>query len=190
MKRKHVKIIIVLIIIALIIGLIAVSPMLFTKIKVNSLSTEIKDDVVDILNRNYITDYTISENAIEEDYRDYYISVDIPCLYTMDDDTKLHLLYDICNESDGFFLGKATSTSEFIHIKIKVTSNGDEYYAYDRHVYYVNDERVLVNPYEDSDGNYDKNDPYYSNNDYNNDGYINDDEFQGAVGDWMDKNGY
>ena len=57
-------------------------------------------------------------------------------------------------------------------------------------MYYVNDERVIVNPYEDSDGNYDKNDPYYSNNDYNNDGYIDDDEFQGAVGDWMDKNGY
>ena len=170
--------------------MVAASPMILIKINVNSLSAEIKENVVDILNRNYITDYTISENAIEEGYREYYISVDLPCLETMDDDTKLHLLCDICDENDGFYIGKASSTSEFVYIKIKVTSNGDEYYAYDRHVYYVNDEGVIVNPYEDSDGNYDKNDPYYSNNDYNNDGYINDDEFQGAVGDWMDKNGY
>lgn len=39
-------------------------------------------------------------------------------------------------------------------------------------------------------GNYDKNDKYYNNNDHDNDGYINDNEFQDAVGDWMDDHGY
>ncbi len=39
-------------------------------------------------------------------------------------------------------------------------------------------------------GNYDTNDYYYKNNDADNDGYINDKEFQNAVGDWMDDNGY
>ena len=43
-----------------------------------------------------------------------------------------------------------------------------------------------------SSGNYDKNDKYYSNNDHDNDndGYINDDEFRDAVGNWMDDHGY
>lgn len=44
--------------------------------------------------------------------------------------------------------------------------------------------------YDNSYGNYDKNDKYYSNNDHDNDGYINDDEFRDAVGDWMDDHGY
>ncbi len=39
-------------------------------------------------------------------------------------------------------------------------------------------------------GNYNKNDSYYSNNDSNKDGNINDKEFQNAVGDWMDDHGY
>lgn len=41
-----------------------------------------------------------------------------------------------------------------------------------------------------SSGNYDKNDKYYSENDHDHDGYINDKEFQDAVGDWMDDHGY
>lgn len=39
-------------------------------------------------------------------------------------------------------------------------------------------------------GNYDKNDKYYSNNDANNDGYIDDKEFQNAVDDYMSDHGY
>ena len=37
---------------------------------------------------------------------------------------------------------------------------------------------------------YDRNDKYYRNNDYNDDGKINDYEFQNAVDDWMDDHGY
>lgn len=46
------------------------------------------------------------------------------------------------------------------------------------------------NRYWNSSGNYDKNDSYYKNNDSDNDGYIDDKEFQNAVGDWMDDHGY
>ena len=42
----------------------------------------------------------------------------------------------------------------------------------------------------DIDYEYDPSDKYYSENDYNNDGHISDQEFQGAVGDFMDDYGY
>lgn len=41
-----------------------------------------------------------------------------------------------------------------------------------------------------SSGNYDRSDSYYRNNDHNDDGYINDNEFQDAVGDYLDDHGY
>ncbi|MDD6269329.1 MAG: hypothetical protein PUA84_04660 [Oscillospiraceae bacterium] len=44
--------------------------------------------------------------------------------------------------------------------------------------------------YHSKSGNYDKNDKYYSNNDANNDGYIDDKEFQNAVDDYMSDHGY
>ena len=37
---------------------------------------------------------------------------------------------------------------------------------------------------------YKQDDPYYRANDYNNDGSLSLDEFQGAVNDWLDANGY
>ena len=37
---------------------------------------------------------------------------------------------------------------------------------------------------------YKQDDPYYRANDYNNDGKLNQEEFQGAVNDWMDAHGY
>ena len=37
---------------------------------------------------------------------------------------------------------------------------------------------------------YKQDDPYYKANDYDNDGSLSLDEFQGAVNDWMDANGY
>ena len=42
----------------------------------------------------------------------------------------------------------------------------------------------------DIDYEYDPNDKYYSENDYNNDGQISDQEFQGAVEDFMNDYGY
>ena len=42
----------------------------------------------------------------------------------------------------------------------------------------------------DVDYEYDPNDKYYSENDYNNDGQISDQEFQGAVEDFMNDYGY
>ena len=41
-----------------------------------------------------------------------------------------------------------------------------------------------------SSGDYDPDDKYYADNDHDNDGRINDNEFQDAVGDFMDDNGY
>lgn len=43
---------------------------------------------------------------------------------------------------------------------------------------------------QSNSGNYNKNDSYYRNNDSDKDGYINDKEFQNAVGDFMDDHGY
>ncbi len=37
---------------------------------------------------------------------------------------------------------------------------------------------------------YKQDDPYYRANDYNNDGKLSQEEFQGAVNDWMDDHGY
>ena len=37
---------------------------------------------------------------------------------------------------------------------------------------------------------YKQDDPYYRANDYNNDGRLSQEEFQGAVNDWMDAHGY
>ena len=37
---------------------------------------------------------------------------------------------------------------------------------------------------------YKQDDPYYRANDYDNDGSLSLDEFQGAVNDWLDANGY
>ncbi len=37
---------------------------------------------------------------------------------------------------------------------------------------------------------YKQDDPYYRANDYNNDGKLSQEEFQGAVNDWMDAHGY
>lgn len=51
------------------------------------------------------------------------------------------------------------------------------------------DGRYDNNNYSNS-GNYNKNDSYYRNNDSDKDGYINDKEFQNAVGDFMDDHGY
>ena len=42
----------------------------------------------------------------------------------------------------------------------------------------------------DVDYEYAPNDKYYSENDYTNDGQISDQEFQGAVGDFLDDYGY
>ena len=49
---------------------------------------------------------------------------------------------------------------------------------------------MAIGSVSSSSWNYDKNDKYYSNNDHDNDGYINDDEFRDAVGNWMDDHGY
>lgn len=46
------------------------------------------------------------------------------------------------------------------------------------------------NSNQSNSGNYNKNDSYYRNNDSDRDGYINDKEFQNAVGDFMDDHGY
>ena len=73
---------------------------------------------------------------------------------------------------------------------VEVTSHGNKYSAYDNYVYYKNGQTIVVNDKPTDNGIYDKNDPYYSNNDYNNDGYLDYDEFQGAVGDYMEQNGY
>lgn len=40
--------------------------------------------------------------------------------------------------------------------------------------------------YSSNNGNYDRSDKYYSANDYNQDGYLSDDEFRGAVSDYLD----
>ena len=37
---------------------------------------------------------------------------------------------------------------------------------------------------------YKQDDPYYKANDYNNDGKLSQEEFQGAVNDWLDDHGY
>lgn len=161
-----------------------------TSSKVNDLTLEIKEQVISVLQDANITDFTIGDKAIEKGYNDYHISVDIPELENMDDEEKLKLIFRLCDLSDGFFPGKATSTSEFVHINVNVTSNGNRYFASDRYTYYMNDEPVRVNEYPESNGNYDKNDKYYSDNDYNNDSYIDGNEFQGAVDDWMDDHGY
>lgn len=65
-----------------------------------------------------------------------------------------------------------------------------EYYDDNNNDYMFIIDFLYFSNHSGSSGNYDPNDEYYKNNDSDNDGYIDDDEFQNAVGDWMDDHGY
>ena len=49
---------------------------------------------------------------------------------------------------------------------------------------------LIITNMNQSKGDYNKNDKYYSANDYNNDGKLTDKEFQGAVDDYMKDHGF
>ena len=162
-----------------------------TNPQVQACADEIREDVVKVLSEKGITDYTIADKLKKETNNKYYLNVDIPSLEGMDEQSKVVLLNSLCDQSDGFFMDDSGETSDWTMIFVEVTSHDNTYAAYDNYVYYKNGETVVVNKKSNTDSsNYDKDDPYYSNNDYNNDGNLDVNEFQGAVGDYMDQNGY
>ncbi len=164
-----------------------------TSSQINNEVSSIKSGVQRILEKHNITNYSFAEDLIPDGYNKYILLIDIPEIDEYTDEEKVDVLEDICDEGSGFFKGNSTNDSDFIMIYVEVNSNGNRYVAYDGYSYFVNSNEVNVKEhkyYTDNSGNYDKNDPYYSSNDSDNDGYINQEEFQNAVGDWMDDHGY
>ncbi len=166
----------------------------------NSCIAEVKENIVSIMSGTDITDYTISDDVYYEGGSHYCMQVNIPAFDDLSDEDKLLILNKLTDAGEGYF----TNEDDWNMIFVKVVSNGNTYSAYDNYEYYKNGEAVTVNEkpttenktsydsYDDDDFgySYDKNDSYYSDNDYDNDGKINGEEFQGAVGDFMDSYGY
>ena len=131
--------------------------------------------------------YETTETTTEEETtsnNDYYDSDD-DYNYDYDDDDDYD--YDDDDYEYGNNYGSSYNTTKSYN---NYNYNNTSRYKKKSYNYYNSYNYNTTRYKADDTPTYKQDDPYYRANDYNNDGKLSQDEFQGAVDDWMSAHGY